>query len=104
MQYKFAFMPDDNVPEEHLKWHIEYKRREGIEKIVKMISEHYKWKVTPPEFGGKEIHEIGFVCCSVEKFNHGMQRLSAAMALFPELKHIAKSIIEEMYYPESENE
>jgi hypothetical protein len=96
-------MADESCPKEYLDRHIEMKKVYALEEIARMISKDYPFKTrkTPDD---KEINTIEFVVCSTSNFNHGMQRLSAAMALFPELKHIAKSIIEEMFYPESENE
>lgn len=101
MQYKFEFMQEDYVPKEHLAWDLERRKRDCLTEIVKMISKDYGYKTrTTPD--GKEVYCIELMVCSTKKFSEAMNRFSAAYALFPEFKHIAQGIIEEMFYPDEE--
>ena|ERR1700744_3640658 len=99
MKYKFAFMQDDRVPKEYLEFDLERRKQHGMEEIAKMISEHYPWK-SYKDLGGKEVYEIEIIVCSPRKFGEAMDRLAALTALFPDIKHIVKDVLDEMFYPE----
>jgi|GEM_PF-4511756 len=101
MKYKFEFMQEEYVPKEYLERDLDRRKRNVMDEIVKTILKHYHWK-TRKSLDGKDIHGIEILVCSPQKFNEAMDRLAALTPLFPDIKHIVKEVLDEMFYPETE--